>query len=87
MRCRTFPVIRKKLKPPKGPFYFAVETARGHSGHYILSDGKDTPQKLKLRTPSFSNLSSMPEVLESTLVADTIAIVGSIDVVMPEIDR
>lgn len=77
----------KKLKPPKGEFYFAVETARGHSGMYILSDGSDTPVKLKLRTPSFANLSSMPEVLAGTEVADTIAIVGSIDVVMPEIDR
>ena len=81
------PKFVKKLKPPVGPFYFAVETARGHSGIYILSDGSDTPAKLKLRTPSFANLSSMPEVLLGTEVADTIAIVGSIDVVLPEIDR
>ena len=54
---------------------------------YILSDGSDTPAKIKLRTPSFSSLSSMPDVLRGTMVADTIAIVGSIDVVIPEIDR
>lgn len=77
----------KKLKPPKGEFYFAVESARGHFGMYILSDGSDTPAKIKLRTPSFSSLSSMPDVLRGTMVADTIAIVGSIDVVIPEIDR
>ena len=77
----------KKLKPPVGEFYFAVESARGHFGMYIVSDGADVPVRLKLRTPSFSNLSSMPTVLKGTMVADTIAIVGSIDVVMPEIDR
>ena len=54
---------------------------------YIVSDGTDTPVKLKLRTPSFSNLSAMPVVLAQTMVADTITIVGSIDVVMPEVDR
>ena len=78
---------KKKFKPPKGEYYFAVESARGHFGMYIVSDGTDTPFKHKLRTPSFANLSSMPEVLPGTPVADTIAIVGSIDVVMPEIDR
>lgn len=77
----------KKLKPPVGEFYFAVESARGHFGSYIVSDGSDTPVRHKLRTPSFSNLSSMPDVLRDTMVADTIAIVGSVDVVMPEIDR
>lgn len=77
----------KKLKPPAGEFYFAVESARGHFGMYFLSDGSDTPVKIKLRTPSFSNLSSMEHVLEGTMVADTIAILGSIDIVMPEIDR
>ena len=64
-----------------------MESARGSFGMYFLSDGKDIPAKLKLRTPSFANLSSMPDVLRDTVVADTIAIVGSVDVVMPEIDR
>ncbi len=77
----------KKLKPPKGEFYFPVESARGHFGMYILSDGTDTPAKIKLRTPSFSSMSAMPEVLKGTMIADTIAIVGSIDIVVPEIDR
>ncbi|MCG8420184.1 MAG: NADH-quinone oxidoreductase subunit D [Proteobacteria bacterium] len=78
---------KKRYRPPAGEYYFAVESARGHFGTYIISDGTDVPVKLKLRTPSFSNLSSMPDVLRNTMVADTIAIVGSIDVVMPEIDR
>jgi len=78
---------KKKFKPPEGPTYFAVEAARGHFGMYLVSDGGETPFKIKLRTPSFSNLSAMPEVLRRTMVADTIAIVGSIDIVLPEIDR
>jgi NADH-quinone oxidoreductase subunit D len=77
----------QRLKPPEGIFYFAVESARGHYGQYIVSDGSNTPVRMKLRTPSFSNLASMVTVLEGTMVADTIATVGSIDVVMPEIDR
>ncbi len=81
------PKIIKKLKPPAGEFYFAVESGRGHFGMYFLSDGSDTPVKHKLRTPSFSNLAAMETVLRDTMVADTIAIVGSIDIVMPEIDR
>lgn len=78
---------KKKFKPPAGESYFAVESARGHFGMYIVSDGGEIPFKIKLRTPSFSNLASMPAVLRHTMVADTIAIVGSIDIVLPEIDR
>lgn len=78
---------KKKFKPEPGESYFAVEAARGHFGMYLVADGSETPFKLKLRTPSFSNLSSMPAVLRETMVADTIAIVGSLDIVLPEIDR
>ncbi len=78
---------KKKFKLAAGEYYFAVESARGHFGIYILSDGKEIPVKMKFKTPSFSSLSSMPEVLADTPVADTIAILGSIDIVMPEIDR
>ncbi|GMV38690.1 MAG: hypothetical protein AMXMBFR64_04060 [Myxococcales bacterium] len=77
----------KRIKPPEGETYFAVEAARGHFGMYCLSDGGLIPAKLKLRTPSFSNLSAMPAVLPGTMVADTIAVVGSIDIVLPEVDR
>ena len=79
--------VPKRWKVPAGESYFAVESGRGQFGIYMQSDGTDRPQKIKLRTPSFSNLSCMPDVLRNTPVAETIAIVGSIDVVMPEIDR
>jgi len=77
----------RRIKPPAGEWYFAVESARGHFGTYYVSDGSETPVRIKLRTPSFSNLSSMREVMANTLVADTIAILGSIDIVLPEVDR
>ncbi|MDP6039731.1 MAG: NADH-quinone oxidoreductase subunit D, partial [Candidatus Latescibacteria bacterium] len=60
---------------------------RGSFGMYIVSDGSDIPYRHKLRTPSFSNLSAMPAVMAGTLLADTVAILGSIDIVVPEIDR
>ena len=77
----------KRFKVPKGEYYFAVESARGHYGTYIVADGTDIPVKIKLRTPSFSNLAAMTDVLPGTMVADTITILGSIDLVLPEIDR
>ena len=77
----------RRIKPPPGETYFAVETARGQYGTYLVSDGSETPVRIKLRTPSFSNLSAMPEVMAGTMVADTIAILGSIDIILPEVDR
>ncbi len=75
------------VEPPAGDYHFSYETARGHLGIYIVSDGGRVPFRMKWRTPSFCNLSIMPMALAETLVADTIAILGSIDVVMPEVDR
>lgn len=79
--------MKKRFKPPAGETYFAVESPRGQFGMYIVSDGSETPIRLKLRTPSFSNLSSLTDVLAHTLISDTIAIVGSIDIILPEVDR
>jgi NADH-quinone oxidoreductase subunit D len=78
---------KKRFKIPAGECYFAVESPRGLMGYYIVADGSDIPSRIKLRTPSFSNLSSMVEVLADTMVADTIAILGSIDLILPEVDR
>jgi NADH-quinone oxidoreductase subunit D len=79
--------MKKRFKPAAAEHYYAVESARGLFGMYIVADGTDQPSRIKLRTPSFSNLGSMVDVLPGTPIADTITIVGSIDVVMPEIDR
>jgi len=79
--------VPKRVKPAAGEVYQAVETARGEFGMYIVSKGDVNPYRIKLRTPSFANLSVFPELVVDTLVADLVAILGSIDVVIPEIDR
>ncbi len=72
---------------PKGEYYSAVEAARGSFGIYLVSDGTLNPYRIKLRTPSFSNLNSIIDMLPGCLVSDVIAVLGSIDIVLPEIDR
>ena len=79
--------VPKRIKPAEGEVYQAVETARGEFGCYIVSKGDIKPYRIKLRVPSFGNLSILPEAAVDTLVADLVAILGSFDVVVPEIDR
>jgi NADH-quinone oxidoreductase subunit D len=79
--------VPKKLKPPKGDIYYAVESSRGETGVYIVSDETDTPYRMRWRVPSFSNLMTFPALAEGNLIADAIATLGSYDIVVPEIDR
>lgn len=76
-----------KVKPPKGEIYFAFESARGLTGYYLVSDGGPCPYRCHIRVPSFANLNVLVDVLPGTMVADAVSILGSIDVVIPEIDR
>lgn len=76
-----------KMVLPRGEVYFAFESARGQTAYYLVSDGSDCPYRCRIRVPSFGNLHVLTEVLQGTLVADAISILGSIDVVIPEIDR
>ncbi|MDQ1336909.1 MAG: NADH-quinone oxidoreductase subunit [Thermodesulfobacteriota bacterium] len=75
------------LTPPKGEVYFAFESARGQAAYYLVSDGSECPYRCHIRVPSFGNLHVLTEVLRGTLVADAISILGSVDLVIPEIDR
>jgi NADH-quinone oxidoreductase subunit D len=75
------------FKLPKGETYFAVEGSRGQVGVHIVSDGGKNPYRIKLRAPGFSNLSLFAEAAQGTLLADAIAILGSLDLVIPEVDR
>jgi NADH-quinone oxidoreductase subunit D len=77
----------KKLKPGKGDVYHTVETPRGELGIYIVSDESDKPYRMKWRVPSFSNLMVFPELAKGNLLSDAVAILGSLDLVIPEIDR
>jgi len=79
--------VPTRLKPPKGEVYFAFESARGQAAYYLVSDGTPSPYRCHIRVPSFGNLHVLTEVLRGTLVADAISILGSVDLVIPEIDR
>ncbi|OPX19878.1 MAG: NADH dehydrogenase [Desulfobacca sp. 4484_104] len=79
--------VPKRLKPAEGEVYAAVESGRGEFGTYIVSKGDTKPYRIKLRVPSFSNLSIISELIKDTLVADMVAILGSLDLVIPEVDR
>jgi NADH-quinone oxidoreductase subunit D len=81
------PGLPERFIPPKGEVYFAVEGARGKIGVYLLSDGGPKPYRVKLRSPGFSNLSLFAELARGTLLADAVSILGSLDLVIPEIDR
>ncbi len=75
------------LRPPRGETYFAVESARGEEGIYMISDGSEYPYRVKLRGPSFVNLQILPELLRGRKIGDVIAILGSIDIVLGDVDR
>ncbi|MHB8930468.1 MAG: NADH-quinone oxidoreductase subunit D [Melioribacteraceae bacterium] len=79
--------IPKRIKPPKGTVYSRVENPRGELGYFIISDGNLNPFRVKVRAPSFVNLELMGELSKGHLVADVIAILGSLDIVLGEIDR
>jgi len=79
--------IPKRVKPPKGTVYSRTENPRGELGYFIISDGNVNPFRIKVRGPSFVNLELMGELCKGHLVADVIAILGSIDIVLGEVDR
>jgi NADH-quinone oxidoreductase subunit D/NADH-quinone oxidoreductase subunit C/D len=75
------------LKLPKGEFYSRVETARGELGVYIVSEGGMTPYRIKFRSPGYSNLSALDHISRGSKIGDMVAAMGSLDLVIPDIDR
>ena len=75
------------IKLPKGEFYQRVETARGEFGVYIISEGQRFPYRLKFRSPGFSNLSTIDHISRGAKIADLVAIMSTLDLVIPDIDR
>ncbi|MFN8291349.1 MAG: NADH-quinone oxidoreductase subunit D [Chitinophagaceae bacterium] len=75
------------LKLPKGEFYTRVETARGELGVYIVSEGGTTPYRIKFRSPGFSNLCVLDKIARGGKIGDLIAMMGTLDLVIPDIDR
>ena len=75
------------IKLPKGEFYTRVETARGELGVYIVSEGGTTPYRIKYRSPGFSNLSALNHMAKGSKIGDLMATMGTLDLVIPDIDR
>ena len=81
-------VVPKKIRPAKMDFYVRAENPKGELGFFFRTDGKsDVPVRVKARACSFSNLSVLPEISRGVMIADLVAIVGSLDLVMGEVDR
>ncbi len=81
------PKAPKSVKPPKGEVYVRVENPRGELGYYLVSDGKKDAYRVKVRPPCFTNLSILPAISRGVMLADLVAIIGSIDIVLGEVDR
>lgn len=79
--------LPKKVRPAKGEVYGRYESARGDVGFYIMSDGKNIPYRVKMRSPAYCNLSVLAEIGEGWMISDVITILGSLDIVLGEIDR
>jgi NADH-quinone oxidoreductase subunit D len=75
------------LRPHRGETYFAIEGSKGELGIYFISDGSEYPWRAKIRGPSFVNLQILPEILRGHKMSDVVAIMGSIDLVLGEVDR
>ncbi|MBW1972368.1 MAG: NADH dehydrogenase (quinone) subunit D [Deltaproteobacteria bacterium] len=84
---RQFKLASEGFIPPPGEVFHSVEAPKGELGFYIVSDGSNKPYRLRIRTPSFVNLGAISKMVIGHLVADVIAIIGSIDIVLGEIDR
>ena len=82
-----FILVTQGVNAPVGEVYFGHENPKGELGFYINSKGGGTPNRLKIRAPSFVNLSILPKLLPGHMMSDTVAILGSLDFVMGECDR
>lgn len=79
--------VKSKLKVKENEFYSRIESARGEMGVYLISDGTDKPYRLKIKTGSFTAMSIVEKISQGLMIADLIALIGSLDIVAPEVDR
>ena len=79
--------VPRVIKPPAGDVYASVESPKGELGFYLVSTGGNRPYRLRVRPPSFINLQALPEMARGHMVSDLVAIIGTIDIVLGEVDR
>ncbi|HEX6879424.1 MAG TPA: NADH-quinone oxidoreductase subunit D [Terriglobales bacterium] len=79
--------IPKVLKPPVGEVYHSIEAPKGELGYFIVSDGTTQPYRVRVRPPSFVNLQALDVMVRGMLVADVVAVIGTLDIVLGEVDR
>ncbi len=82
-----FKIFTEGFKVPEGEVYVAVESPRGELGCYLVSDGSSHPVRMHIRGPSFANLHTLPHLMKDSLIADTVAIISSVDPIMGDVDR
>ena len=82
-----FKIISEGFKPDKGEVYVGVENPKGEVGFYLVSDGSPRPHRMKIRPASFINLQALPKMCEGSMIADVVAVIGTLDIVLGEIDR
>jgi len=82
-----FKIVTEGFHPPVGEVYQAIESPRGELGFYMVSDGSPKPFRCHVRAPSFANLQALPKLIEGRLIADVVACIGTIDIVLGEVDR
>lgn len=82
-----FLLVEEGIRPPKGEVFHHTEAPKGELGFYIVSDGSSRPFRVKVRTPSFVNLQVLSKMAENRLLADLIALIGTIDIVLADVDR